>query len=96
MKVVGYEEKLKMFTALAQFSHPATNGWIGLRLEFMTLSQTDDLGQLAEQEATTECDSPLKASQWDYQDLITVRAMPPGTGEDSDGVPQFLIRARSS
>lgn len=85
-----------MFTALAQFSHPATNGWIGLRVEFMTLSQMDDLGQLEEQEATTECDSPLKASSWDHQDLITVRATLPGTGEESDGIPQFLTRARSS
>ena len=52
--------------------------------------------QLEEQEDTTECDSPLKASPWDHQDLITVRAMPPGTGEESDGIPQFLTRARSS
>lgn len=85
-----------MFSALAQFSHSATNGWIGLRVEFMTLSQMDDLRKLEEQEATTECDRPLKASPWDHQDPITVRAMPPGTGEESDGVPQFLTQARSS
>lgn len=52
-----------MFTALAQFSHPATNGWTGLRVEFMTLSQMDDLGRLEEQEATTESDSPLKPAR---------------------------------
>ena len=67
-----------MFTALAQFSHPATNGWTGLRVEFMTLSQTDDLGRLKEQEATSESDSPLKPGPWDHWDPITVRATPLG------------------
>lgn len=83
-----------MFTALAQFSPPATNGWTGLRVEFMILSQMDDLGRLEEQEATTESDSPLKPARG----ITGTRSLSdaPGTGEDSDGVPQFLIRARSS
>ena len=62
----------------------------------MILLEMGDLGQAKEQGDITECDSPLKASPWDHWDLATVWATPPRTGKDSDGLPQFLILARSS